>query len=225
MRLMGVGSIHSIRDDLITVKGLEGIGIGSLLISKANTKLMITAIHKAYIVAVAFKNPIQLKDKLNDYVFFVQKTSVIKIKFNDFGKIINSLGVTLLNLRREITDNSTNLNVMSKNPLTMINMRNFTTPAAIFSRMPVCESLLTGTKIIDLNIPIGRGQRELIIGDRKTGKTQITIDAIMNQRRNNQYNSIEGQNRRQVIAIYVGIGQRSSSIKQISLKLAKKNSF
>jgi len=51
----------------------------------------------------------------------------------------------------------------------------------ISSRMGVCEPILTGTKIVDFLIPIGRGQRELIIGDRQTGKTTVAIDAILNQ--------------------------------------------
>jgi F-type H+-transporting ATPase subunit alpha len=70
-------------------------------------------------------------------------------------------------------------------------------------RQPVCQPLQTGLKCIDSMIPIGRGQRELIIGDRKTGKTAIALDTIMNQK---------GQN---VICVYVAIGQRASAVAEI----------
>ena len=70
----------------------------------------------------------------------------------------------------------------------------------IADRQPVKEPLLTGLKAIDSMIPIGRGQRELIIGDRKTGKTAIAVDAIINQKDKN------------VVCVYVAIGQKASTV-------------
>ena len=81
-------------------------------------------------------------------------------------------------------------------------------PASI-DRTPVCEPLQTGLLAIDAMIPIGRGQRELIIGDRKTGKTAIAIDAIINQR---------GKG---IICIYVAIGQKASTVANIRETLSK----
>ena len=79
----------------------------------------------------------------------------------------------------------------------------------IMERQPVCEPVQTGLLAIDAMVPIGRGQRELIIGDRKTGKTAIAIDAIVNQRTTD------------MICIYVAIGQKASSVAQIAELLRK----
>jgi F-type H+-transporting ATPase subunit alpha len=73
----------------------------------------------------------------------------------------------------------------------------------VLQRQPVKEPLQTGIKAIDSMIPIGRGQRELIIGDRQTGKTQVAIDAILNQKGNG------------VTCVYVAIGQKESKIARV----------
>ena len=84
---------------------------------------------------------------------------------------------------------------------------------AIMDRAPVTVPLQTGLKVIDAMIPIGRGQRELILGDRQTGKTAIAIDAILNQR---------GQN---VICVYCAIGQRASSVAKVVANLQEKGAM
>ena len=73
----------------------------------------------------------------------------------------------------------------------------------LLSRKSVCEPLQTGITAIDAMIPIGRGQRELIIGDRQTGKTAIAVDTIMNQKAED------------VVCVYVAIGQKASSVAQV----------
>ena len=73
----------------------------------------------------------------------------------------------------------------------------------IISRKSVCEPLQTGITSIDAMIPIGRGQRELIIGDRQTGKTSIAVDTIINQKTED------------VVCVYVGIGQKASTVAQV----------
>jgi F-type H+-transporting ATPase subunit alpha len=78
---------------------------------------------------------------------------------------------------------------------------------SVVDRKPVCEPLQTGLKVIDALIPIGRGQRELIIGDRQTGKTAICIDTIINQKNEGVY------------CIYVAIGQKASTVAQVIAKL------
>jgi F-type H+-transporting ATPase subunit alpha len=80
----------------------------------------------------------------------------------------------------------------------------------IISRKSVCEPLQTGITSIDAMIPIGRGQRELIIGDRQTGKTAIAVDTIINQKTED------------VVCVYVGIGQKASTIAQVVNVLKKK---
>ena len=82
-------------------------------------------------------------------------------------------------------------------------------PASIINRSPVTVPLQTGLKVIDALIPIGRGQRELILGDRQTGKTAIAIDTIINQRNKN------------VVCIYCAIGQRNTSVAKVIDDLRK----
>src|SRR5690606_9344069 len=77
------------------------------------------------------------------------------------------------------------------------------------------EPLQTGIKAIDSMIPIGRGQRELLIGDRKTGKTTVAIDTILNQRQN----WLTGDPKKQVRCIYVAIGQKGSTIAEVKRTL------
>src|SRR3989338_999542 len=81
----------------------------------------------------------------------------------------------------------------------------------IVSRSPVSVNLLTGFKAVDTIIPIGRGQRELIVGDRQTGKTSIAVSTIINQVRMNQ----QILNKNAVISIYVSVGQRCSNVARI----------
>ncbi|MBT3250516.1 MAG: F0F1 ATP synthase subunit alpha [Candidatus Marinimicrobia bacterium] len=84
----------------------------------------------------------------------------------------------------------------------------------VMQRQPVVEPLQTGLKSIDSMIPIGRGQRELIIGDRQTGKTAIAIDTIINQKRTHDTNS-------PVYCVYVAIGQKASTVAQVVTELEK----
>lgn len=81
----------------------------------------------------------------------------------------------------------------------------------IMSRQSVCEPVQTGVKAIDMLVPVGRGQRELIIGDRQTGKTAIAIDTILNQKRGHD----TGSDSEKLYCIYVAIGQKQSTIAQI----------
>ena len=97
-----------------------------------------------------------------------------------------------------------------KGPVRTTQIRPVESPApGIIERQSVCVPLQTGIKAIDSMIPIGRGQRELIIGDRQTGKTEIAIDTIINQKNSN------------VICIYVAIGQKNTSVVQIANELSK----
>ncbi|REF35400.1 F0F1 ATP synthase subunit alpha [Thermasporomyces composti] len=86
---------------------------------------------------------------------------------------------------------------------------------SVMMRQPVKEPLQTGIKAIDSMIPIGRGQRELLIGDRKTGKTTVAIDTILNQRQN----WLTGDPKKQVRCIYVAIGQKGSTIAEVKRTL------
>mgnify|MGYP000907134822 FL=1 len=89
--------------------------------------------------------------------------------------------------------------------------------AGVMARQEVCEPLATGLKAIDAMTPIGRGQRQLIIGDRKTGKTAIAIDTILNQKANWR----TGDPKQQVLCIYVAVGQKNSTVAEVHDVLQK----
>merc|ERR1712191_16639 len=91
----------------------------------------------------------------------------------------------------------------------------------IISRKSVCEPLQTGITSIDAMIPIGRGQRELIIGDRQTGKTAVAIDTIINQKRFNE----AGENKKKLFCIYVAVGQKQSTVSQLVAVLEKSDAM
>ncbi|MGN0634409.1 MAG: F0F1 ATP synthase subunit alpha [Oscillospiraceae bacterium] len=110
------------------------------------------------------------------------------------GRVVNVLGIP----------------IDGKGPVSTSETRKIETEApGIIERRSVCEPLHTGIKAIDSMIPIGRGQRELIIGDRQTGKTEIAIDTIINQKNTG------------VICIYVAIGQKNTSVVQLAGMLEK----
>jgi len=97
--------------------------------------------------------------------------------------------------------------------------------AGVTARQPVDTPLKTGIKAIDAMIPIGLGQRELIIGDRGLGKTAIALDTIINQRQTSKSLPAGRQGKKQVICIYVAIGQKQSSISQVIDRLKQENAF
>src|SRR5256885_366002 len=116
------------------------------------------------------------------------------------GRVVNPLGAPIDSLGDIENDGFRELELQAPN---------------VMSRQPVKEPLQTGIKAIDSMTPIGRGQRELIIGDRKTGKTTVAVDTILNQRDNWK----SGDPKRQVRCIYVAIGQKASTIAGIRATL------
>jgi F-type H+-transporting ATPase subunit alpha len=130
--------------------------------------------------------------------FVVRKKILMSIPSGEalLGRVIDPLGRPL--------DNLGSLNIKKSRFIETI-------APSIISRAPVNKPLETGLKIIDSLVPIGHGQRELIIGDTKTGKTSIAIDAILNQ------------NQEDTLNIYVAIGQKRSSVARIARILADKN--
>src|SRR5499426_3922371 len=131
---------------------------------------------------------------------------VLNLEEDNVGAVLFGSGKTMIG--RVV--NAIGQPVDGKGPIGADQYRNieFTAPSVI-ERQPVKEPLQTGIKAIDSMIPIGRGQRELIIGDRQTGKTAIALDAIINQK---------GQN---VVCVYVAIGQKESTVANVVTTLEK----
>lgn len=199
------GIVLSVNDGIARVFGLNDVKSGELVTfseSESLIKGMALNLEKNIVGVVIFGNDREIKE--NDFV--VRSNNIINIPVGKhlLGSVLNSLGENLDD--NEIIDEN-------------IEYRRIEVKApGIITRESVKEPLQTGIKAIDGMVPIGRGQRELIIGDRQTGKTAIAIDTILNQR-------INYQNNTPIFCIYVAVGQKRSTIAQIVETLKKYNSL
>lgn len=185
-----VGQVVSVGDCIATVYGLDEAMYGELIVFPGPSYGMVMNIEENNIGVALFGDDISIKE--GD---LCQRTGeVVSVPVGDslLGRVVNALGQPI--------DGKGKINATESRPVEM--------PApSIMDRESVCEPLETGIKVIDAMIPIGKGQRELIIGDRQTGKTAIAIDTIINQKN------------KDVICIYCAIGQKNSSLAQIVNKL------
>jgi proton translocating ATP synthase F1 alpha subunit len=182
------GIIISIKDGVAIVFGLRG-GLASEMIYTSSSLYpngMILNLHNAYVSVVIFGN---LKYKYGTRVFRTKRLMSIPVSIKLFGRVIDSLGSTVDGGAR----------IGSK-----LFKKVDTKALGIISRQSVSEPMLTGIISIDAMTPIGCGQRELIIGDRQTGKTSVGIDAILNQLKFGY-----------LFCIYVAIGQKKGSVAKI----------
>ena len=169
-------------DGIIKITGLSGVQYNELLDVRGGYQAHALNLEHDSVGAVLFSG--EDKVRFGDYVYSTGTTLEMKVGEELLGRIVDPLGNALDGLGEIVTGKS----------------RPVEYPApAIMDRGKVNKPLQTGILAIDSMIPIGRGQRELIIGDRQTGKTAIAVDTILNQK---------GEN---VICIYVSIGQKASS--------------
>ncbi|MGN1399179.1 MAG: F0F1 ATP synthase subunit alpha [Erysipelotrichaceae bacterium] len=183
------GYVSSVADGVVTIKGVAD-GLAGELVQIGNTSAMIMNLHENSIDAVLLDD----SDTVVEGSQVVATGRVVEVPVGDemLGRVVDALG-------RPIDD---------KGEITTANRLPIERDApGVIDRHSVDEPLETGIKIIDSMIPIGKGQRELIIGDRQTGKTAIAIDTILNQK---------GKG---VKCIYVAIGQKNSTVAQIVEKL------
>lgn len=185
-----VGTVVTIGDGIALIYGLKKVMMSELLIFPNDVYGMVMNLEENSVGCVLLG-----KDSLIHEGDIVKRThKVVEVGVGDelLGRVINALGKPI--------DGLGEIKTTSTRPIEM--------PAPkIMDRESVNTPLLTGIKAIDSMIPIGKGQRELIIGDRQTGKTSIAIDTILNQKDKNVY------------CIYVAIGQKNSSIAQLVSKL------
>jgi F-type H+-transporting ATPase subunit alpha len=190
-----VGSILEVKDGIARVYGLGKVMAGEMLeFTASETKAVITGmalnLEEDNIGAVILGDYLQLKE--GDEVRRTARVLEVPVGPELIGRVVDPLGRPIDGLG-EIRTTS---------------FRKVESPApGIIVRQPVKEPMQTGIKAIDSMIPIGRGQRELIIGDRSTGKTAVAIDTIINQK---------GQG---VICVYVAIGQKASTIATVVERL------
>src|SRR5215469_543731 len=190
-----VGTVLEVKDGVARIYGLQKAMAGEMLeVTSSETGEKITALalnlEEDNIGAVILGDYLQLKE--GDEVRRTARVLEVPVGPELIGRVVDSLG-------RPIDGNG---------PINAKHARKVESEApGIIVRSPVKEPLQTGIKAIDSMIPIGRGQRELIIGDRGTGKTAIAIDTIINQKGTG------------VICVYVGIGQKASTIATVVEKL------
>ena len=181
-----VGTVITVGDGIAEIFGLRKAILGELLEFSSNSYGMVMNLEEDSVSAVLLSNKNDIKEGEK-----VKRTGkVVEVPVGDglLGRVVDSLGRAI--------DGEGDIKFTSTRPI------EFNAPS-IMSRESVNSPIETGIKCIDSVIPIGKGQRELIIGDRQTGKTAIAIDTILNQK---------GKN---VICIYVAIGQKNSSVAAI----------
>ena len=186
------GTVLTVGDGIATVSGLENAAYGEILIFSNNIRGMVQDLKRREIGCILFGDEQDICE--GSAVRRTGKTAGVPVGDEFLGRVIDALG-NPIDGRGKIHEDG---------------YRPVEAPApGIIDRQPVNRPLETGLLAIDAMFPIGRGQRELIIGDRQTGKTSIALDTILNQKE------------KDVICIYVAIGQKASSVAQLVETLRK----
>src|SRR2546427_4603503 len=181
-----VGSVLQVGDSIAKVYGLDGAMAGELLEFPGGLKGIALNLEEDNVGTVILGSDEHIKE--GDLVKRTGRIAEVPVGEAVVGRVVDPIGAPL----------------DGKGPIPAKEFRRVEVRApGVIERQPVREPLQTGIKAIDAMIPIGRGQRELIIGDRQTGKTAIAIDTIINQRETD------------VVCIYVAIGQKKSTIAQV----------
>ena len=183
LQLADVGTVVTVGDGIVRIHGLEKCMLNELLEFENGVQCMAMNLEQDFVGAVMLGSDEDIKEGST-----VKRTgSIMSVPVGEalLGRVVNSLGQPI--------DGKGAILAKETRPIEKI-------ASGIITRRPVTVPLQTGIKAIDSMIPIGRGQRELIIGDRQTGKTAIAIDTIINQKG------------KDVICIYVAIGQKNSTV-------------
>ena len=194
--LQEVGTVLQVGDGIARIYGLTGVQYGELIEFDGGMQGIALNLEEDNVGAVLLGKSSTVKE--GDTVRRLGKIASIEVGEGVVGRVVNTLGQPI-DGKGPIQGELHNMPIERK------------APGVIF-RQPVNEPLQTGIKAVDSMIPIGRGQRELIIGDRQTGKTTVAIDTIINQRE--FYDRGEP-----VYCIYVAIGQKGSTVAGIVKKL------
>ena len=202
LRFEEVGKVLQVSDGVVRIHGLLNAEAGELLEFEDGIKAVVMNLEEDNVGAVLLGPTDRIKEGMT--VKRTGRIASINVSDEMVGRVVNPLGEPLDGKGRIGGD-------LVEMPLER------KAPGVIF-RQPVTEPLQTGLKAIDAMIPIGRGQRELIIGDRQTGKTAIAIDTIINQR--SAYEAGEP-----VFCIYVAIGQKGSTIAALVNTLKEKGAM
>ena len=189
-----VGQVLSVGDGIARVHGLDNVQAGEMVSFADGTKGMALNLEDDNVGIVIFGSDAQIKE--GDTVKRTNTIVDVPVGKELLGRVVDALGNPI--------DGKGNIESEKRSRIEV-------KAPGIIPRKSVSEPMQTGLKAIDSLIPVGRGQRELIIGDRQTGKTAIAIDAIINQKLINE----SSDESKKLYCVYVGIGQKRSSIAQI----------
>jgi F-type H+/Na+-transporting ATPase subunit alpha len=187
-----VGTVIKVGDGIATIHGLERVMAGELLEFDKGASGLALNLEEDKVGAVLLGDFLGIEE--GDIVKRTRRIIEVPAGEAMLGRVLNALG--------QQADGKGPIFTREHMPIERI-------APGIVDRQPVKEPLQTGIKAIDAMIPIGRGQRELIIGDRQTGKTAVAIDTIINQRG------------KDVVCVYVAIGQKASTVAQVQATLEK----
>jgi F-type H+-transporting ATPase subunit alpha len=185
-----VGTIIKVGDGIAEIFGLEQVMAGELLDLPHSVAGIALNLEEDKVGAVLFGDYEKIKE--GDTVRRTKRIMSVPVGQEMVGRVVDPLGRPL--------DGKGPISTKDFNPIERI-------APGVMERQPVREPMQTGLKAIDSMVPIGRGQRELIIGDRQTGKTAVAVDTIINSKGNN------------LICIYVAIGQKESTVAQVQRTL------
>lgn len=191
-----VGTVLTVGDGIARVFGLDSVMAGELVEFSKGIKGVVLNLEADNVGVSILGNATQIQE--GDLVKKLGEINAVPLSEQLLGRVVNAMGEPL--------DGKGPISSSKKGPVEV-------KAPGIIARKSVHEPLQTGLKCIDAMTPIGRGQRELIIGDRQTGKTTVAIDTIINQKGSG------------VICIYVAIGQKASTVAQIVERLRKNDAL
>jgi F-type H+-transporting ATPase subunit alpha len=196
VKVNNVGTVLQVGDGIARVYGLDQVMSGELLEFEDKTIGIALNLENDNVGVVLMGKGLNILE--GSTVIATGRIAQVNVGPGLLGRVLNPLAAPIDGLGDLVTVESNLIETMAP---------------GIVSRKSVCEPMQTGITAIDAMIPIGRGQRELIIGDRQTGKTAIAIDTIINQKSEN------------VICVYVAIGQKASSVASIVTSLEEKGAL
>ena len=201
-QLEEIGTVLQVGDGIARIHGLTNVRSGELIEFDNGINAIVLNLEEDNVGAVLLGSSSEIKE--GDTVKRTNRIASINVGEGMLGRVVDTLGKPL-DGKGDIAGEVYEMPLERKAP-------------GVIYREPVTEPLQTGIKAIDAMIPIGRGQRELIIGDRQTGKTAVAIDTIINQKE--FYDKGEP-----VYCIYVACGQKSSTVKQVVKALEEKGAM
>lgn len=190
-----VGKVLSVGDGIATVYGLSGIEYNEMVEFQSGVKGMALNLGEDSVGVVIFGSDAEIKE--GDTVKRLNRIVSVPVGKELLGRVVDALGRPIDGLGEINAKEFSNVEIKAP---------------GIIERRSVHEPVQTGLKVIDSLIPIGRGQRELVIGDRQTGKTSILVDTMINQK---AVNDAAKSDKEKLFCIYVAIGQKRSTVAQV----------